>query len=182
MVPEDNITIQPYLHRNSRPAQIVDRADPDLALLRTPSDDGSPSPCVVLGKGLDSYDCRVAGYPRLDGVAPGFEVRAARVHARTDLTSGSPQILVIDPGQIVTGGMSGSPVISTESGTVVAIVRTSKDTQDALGGGAIPVSLAAEAFDQVREVMDGETPAMIPWRNALGPDYWQRLGRSWRIE
>ena len=51
VVPEDNITIQPYLHRNSRPAQIVDRADPDLALLRTPSDDGSPSPCVGLGKG-----------------------------------------------------------------------------------------------------------------------------------
>ena len=28
-------------------------------------------------------------------------------------------------------------MVSTETGTVVAIVRTSKDTQDALGGGAI---------------------------------------------
>ena len=74
-------------------------------------------------------------------------------------------------------------MVSTETGTVVAIVRTSKDTQDALGGGAIPVSLAAEAFpEEVGELLDSEIPAMIQWRDALGRDNWeQRLGRSWSI-
>lgn len=181
VVPEDKVTIQPYL-RKSRPAEVVRRAegDIDLALLRSPPDSDEPSPCVVLGEGVDSYECLVAGYPVLKGTAPGYEPRAIRVHWRTDPATGSPQILVIDPGQIITGGMSGSPVISTATGTVVAIVRTSRDTQDALGGGAIPVSVAAEAFPhEVGGALDGETWAMIRWRNALGRDNWQRLGRSW---
>jgi len=183
VVPEDKVTIQPYL-RKSRPAEVVRRAagDIDLALLRSRPDSDELSPCVVLGEGVDSYECLVAGYPVLEGTAPGYEPRAIRVHWRTDPATGSPQILVIDPGQIVTGGMSGSPVVSTATGTVVAIVRTSRGTQEALGGGAIPVSLATEAFpEEVGGALDGETRAMIRWRNALGRDNWQRLGRSWPI-
>ena len=181
VVETGTVTIQPY-GRKSRPAEVEGRADPDLALLRSAPVDGEPSPCVVLGKGLDSYDCLVAGYPHLDGAAPGCEVRKSGVHPRTDPATGDDRLLVLDPGQNITWGMSGGPVISTGSGTVIAIVRSSKDPKDALGGGAIPVSLAAESFPQVREALDGETPAMIPWRNALGQDKWQLLGRPWRIE
>ena len=180
VVPVENVTIQPYL-RNSRPAVVKGRADPDLALLHSPPDNGGSSPCVILGQGLDSSDCLVACYPSLESAAPGCEVREAKVHPRTDLNTGSPQILVIDPGQNVTWGMSGSPVISTATGTVVAIVRSSRGTEDSLGGGAIPVSLAAEAFLQVREALAGESLAMIRWRDVLGPDNWQRLGKSWPI-
>jgi hypothetical protein len=174
------VTIQPY-RRKSREAAVVRRqADLDLALLRSPLDDGEPSPCVVLGQAVDSYDCLVAGYPALEGADPGSEVRSAGVNLRKS-TSGGDQSLIIGPGQIITWGMSGGPVVSTGSGTVIAIVRTSKDPQDALGGRAIPVSLAAEAFPEVREMLDSEARAMIRWRNVLGPGNWQLLGRSWSI-
>jgi Trypsin-like peptidase domain len=175
----DTVTIQPY-QRECRPAMVDGRAEPDLALLRSPPDGGKPSPCVVLGQALDSYDCLVAGYPRMHGADPGSEVRSGGVHLRKNLTGGD-QSLVIDPGQNITWGMSGGPVISTGSGAVIAIVRTSKDPEDAQGGGAIPISLAVEAFSQVREALGGETRAMIPWRDVLGQENWQLLGRSWDI-
>lgn len=180
---EDTVTIQPH-GRKSRPAQVVRRpkTDLDLALLRSTPDNGGPSPCVVLGDAVDSYDCLIAGYPDLDGFAPGCEVRPGRMHRRTEITTGGDQYQIIDPGQIITYGMSGGPVVSAESGTVIAVVRTSKDAQGALGGGAIPVSLAAEAFsEEVREVLDGETSGMRRWRDALGRDNWRQLGRSWTI-
>lgn len=175
----DTVTIRPF-QREGRSAEVISRAEPDLALLRTPHD-GKPSPCVVLGRGLDSYDCLVAGYPRLDGADPGSEVRSVQVHLRKNV-AGSEQSLIIDPGQIITYGMSGGPVVSTGTGAVVAIVRTSKDPTDALGGSAIPISLAAKAFREVEAVLGNETLVMIPWRDVLGPENWRRLGRSWDIE
>jgi Trypsin-like peptidase domain len=176
----EKVTIQPY-RRKSREAVVRRRrTDLDLALLHSPPDDGEPSPCVVLGQAVDSYDCLVAGYPVLEGAEPGSEVRSAGVELRKSVP-GDDQSLIIGPGQIITWGMSGGPVVSTGSGTVIAIVRTSKDPQDALGGRAVPVSLAAEAFPEVREVLDGETRAMIRWRKVLGPENWQLLGRSWTI-
>jgi hypothetical protein len=134
---EDTVTIRPF-KRECCSAEVISRAEPDLALLHTPHS-GKRSPCVVLGRGLDSYDCLVAGYPRLDGADPGSEVRSVQVHLRKNVTGGD-QSLVIDPGQIVTYGMSGGPVVSTGTGAVIAIVRSSKDPTDALGGSAIPIS------------------------------------------
>jgi hypothetical protein len=176
----ETVTIQPY-RRKSREAVVVQRrADLDLVLLRSLPDDGQPSPCVVLGRAVDSYDCRVAGYPALKGADPGSEVRSAGVELRKSV-SGGDQSLTIAPGQNITFGMSGGPVVSTGSGTVIAIVRTTKDPDGALGGRAILISLAAEAFPEVREMLDSESRAMIRWRNVLGPVNWQLLGRSWSI-
>jgi Trypsin-like peptidase domain len=184
VVPEGcTVTIQPYRHRNGLPAEVRQRPGPDLALLRVTPDNGEPSPCVVLGLGFNSQDdCLAAGYPDLAGAPPGYEARAVKSHWRTEVATGDPQSLVIDPGQNVTYGMSGSPVVSTETGTVVAIVRTSKDPRDALGGSAIPISLAAEALpEEVGKLLETEIPAMKRWRDALGKCNWQRLDRSWDI-
>ncbi len=177
------VTIQPF-GRVCRPATVVQRAaEPktDLALLRSSLGDAEPSPCVVLGTRLDTYDCLVAGYPLGSPEAPGSQVLKVAGHPSTS-PAGVDLILVLGPGQIITWGMSGGPVVNTGSGTVVAIVRTSKDPTNALGGGAIPISLAAREFEQVRVALRKESLAMVPWRDVLGKEIWERqLRRFWHI-
>lgn len=180
VVDGEDVEIQPYRHDRRRPATLVkpDNPEPDLALLHCPLHGAVPSPCVVLGETLDSYDCLVAGYPRGDDGELAAETLRVGVRSRNSPV-GAPLELVLEPGQIITEGMSGGPVVSTATGAVVGIIRTSKNLEDPVGGGAIPISLAAEAFGQVREAQSKETLAMIRWRDILGEDNWRRLGRRW---
>lgn len=177
----EEVAIQPY-QRDCRPATVVkpDNPEHDLALLRSPLKGARPSPCAVLGEMLDSYDCLVAGYPRGDDGRLAARVLRVGVSPRTS-PAGVPLELVLEPGQIITEGMSGGPVVSTETGTVIGVVRTSKNLEDPVGGGAIPISQAAEAFRQVREAQTGESLAMIRWRDILGQEKWARLHRPWAI-
>ena len=176
----ETVEIQP-IGRERRSAEVVSTDGADLALLRSHWDQGEPSPCVVLNPTLDQGDCFVASFPREDGLSPGLEIFDVKAHPRKDLIGGD-QILEIEAGKTITWGMSGGPVVSARSGAVIGIVRSSKDPVDSLGGGAVPISRAAEAFGQIAEVLRKSTLAMVPWRNALGRDNWQRLGRSWNIE
>jgi hypothetical protein len=174
------VEIWPY-ERKRRPAQIIRKSDSDLALLRSLPGNAEPSPCVVLGQISYPGRCFVAGYPRAYGDARGSEVFDVSVYMSKDLMGGD-QTLVIEPGPIITWGMSGGPVVSAYSGAVIGVVRTSKDPQDALGGGAIPISRAAEAFSEVEDALQKPTSAIRAWRDVLGRDNWQRLGMSWNTE
>ena len=168
--------------RPPRAADVI-RTDPrsDLALLSSHQVQGEQPCCVVLDQTLYQGDCFVAGFPREDDQAPGSEVFDVSAHPRQDLEGGD-QVLEIEPGVIITSGMSGGPVVSARSGAVIGIIRTSKDPVRALGGGAIPVSRAVGVFEQVAELLPKSTLAMASWRDALGRDNWQRLGKSWNIE
>src|SRR5215813_9593740 len=75
--------------------------------------------------------------------------------------------------------MSGGPVLNTAAAAVTAVVRSSKDPMGALGGGAIPISKAAEAFGQVKQALNHPPLAVRKWRDALGKEVWQQLGRGW---
>lgn len=176
------VAIQP-VGRQRRPADVIATDASDLALLRSHRVEDGPPACVVLDRTLYQDDCCfVAGFPREEDQQPGLEIFDVQAHSRTDLTGGD-QILQIDAGTIVTWGMSGGPVVSTRSGAVIGIIRTSKDPTDALGGGAIPVSRAAGVFGQVAQIMTESILAMVPWRDALGRDNWQQLGKkSWDTE
>ncbi len=178
---QETVTIKPS-GRPCRPADVIGTDDgADLALLRSHRVQGEQPVCVVLDRTPHHGDCFVAGFPREDDLAPGSVVFDVRVYPRRDLEGGD-QVLEIEPGQIITYGMSGGPVVSVRSGAVIGIIRTSKDPTNALGGGATPVSRAVGAFPQVAAILPTSTLAMVPWRDALGRDNWQRLGKSWNIE
>jgi hypothetical protein len=178
------VTIQLVGRPSRLEAKVIASDTSDLALLRSRRVDDEPPTCVVLGRTLhqDDRDCFVAGFPREEGQPPGLEIFDVQAHPRTDL-GGADQLLQIEAGKIVTWAMSGGPVVSTRSGAVIGIIRTSKDPTDALGGGAIPISRAGAAFGEVAQIMTQTIPAMVPWRNALGRDHWQQLGKqSWDTE
>ena len=168
--------------RPCRPADVIDTNDAaDLALLRSHRVQGERPVCVVLDRTPRQGDCFVAGFPREDDLDPGSEVFDVQVHPRRDLEGGD-QVLEIEPGKTITWGMSGGPVVSVRSGAVIGIIRTSKDPVNALGGGATPVSRAVGAFPLVAEIMPMSTLAMVPWRDAVGHDNWQELGKSCNTE
>jgi len=175
-VPAGDVTIEPG-GRKPREAEVVCRDETaDLMLLRSPAEADDASPCVVLGRDMpEGADCIVAGYPK-GSSGLKLEVVDVPVHWRGDHES-----LVLEPRQIVTWGMSGGPVVSTASGAVVGVVRTSKNAKDARGGEAIPIRRAEMFRREVKEALHGETPCMIRWRDVLGPDNWRRLDRPWDI-
>jgi hypothetical protein len=78
--------------------------------------------------------------------------------------------------------MSGGPVLSLTSGAVVAVTRSSRDTADAKGGSAIPVRLACEAYEDVRQ-FEGDAPvAARPWRDTIGRLNWLSIGQRFEME
>ncbi len=181
VVPGQAVEIWPY-KRERRPVEVIpSKAGSDLALLRSRLGNDGPSPCVVLDRVQYPGRGFVAGYPLARGEAPGSQVFDVSVRPSKD-QSGADQKLVIEAGQIITWRMSGGPVVSAYSGAVIAVIRTSNNPQDALGGGAIPICWAAEAFSEIEDVLQKTTPAMRTWRDVLGRGNWQRLGRSWNTE
>ena len=181
VVKQATVTIKPS-GRPPRPANVIG-TDPgsDLALLSSHQVKGEQPVCVVLDQTPYEGDCFVAGFPHEDDQAPGSEVFNVTAHPRQGL-EGDYQLLQVEAGAVITSGMSGGPVVSVARGAVIGIIRSSKHTVEALGGGAIPVSRAAGAFKQVAELLTKSTLAMTSWRDALGPDEWQRLGKSWNLE
>jgi hypothetical protein len=175
-----HVTIKPN-GRPYRTAEVIGTDGADLALLSTHQVEGEQPVCAVLDQTLHQGPCFVAGFPSEHNVAPGSVVFDVQTYLRKDL-EGGVQILEIAAGKIIGVGMSGGPVVSARSGAVIGIIRTSRNPDDALGGGAIPVSRAAEAFEQVAEILPKSILAMASWRGALGRDNWQRLGKSWNLE
>lgn len=181
------ITIQPYRHQKCRPAEVTyGSGDTDLALLHCPLNGDTASPCVVLGGALDdgTHQYLVAGYPGQACRAPGCQ-SLEPMGSRLQGMHGEDVGLEFDPGKRIMPGWSGSPVASTETGAVTAIIQSVFGAPEAAPGGeAVPVSVAAREFPEVADLLsDPETePGMVKWRDALGPDNWQRLGKRWHAE
>jgi hypothetical protein len=179
---QDEVEVQPYL-RGTRKARVVAREPEtglDLALLEvTPDEKEPPQPCVLLDDRLDEADYYLAGYPREEGQEAGLEVFKLQGHPREDNTTGLLQQLQLEAGRQVTWGLSGGPVLNTAAGAVTAVVRSSKDPSSALGGGAIPISKAAQAFEPVKQALTEPPLAIRKWRDTLGKEAWQQLGRTW---
>ena len=177
----DEVDVTPF-QRKARKARVVARIaedSGDLALLEvTPTEDESPMPCVLLGERLDETDHYVAGYPREDGYEAGLEVYRIEGHPRL-LNTGEWDLLQLEAGKQITWGMSGGPVLSAAAGAVTAVVRFAKDPTGAMGGGAIPISKAVEAFEQVRKAVKEPPMAVRRWRNTIGQELWHQLGRVW---
>ena len=96
-----------------------------------------------------------------------------------EAVDGTAQLLSIEGGKQITFGMSGGPVLSLESGAVTAVTRVSKDPKGILGGSAVPISRGAAALDTVAALLKQPERSIIGWRNVLGRERWQQLGRVW---
>src|SRR5262249_2329670 len=163
---EANVTVEPYT-RKARQAVVVAREPEtglDLALLQVETDPDEPlQPCVLLSGQLGEAEYYLAGYPGEEGQGAGLEVFKLQGHPRIANT-GLVQQLQLEAGKQVTWGMSGGPVLNTTAAAVTAVVRSSKDPMGALGGGAIPISKAAEAFGQVKQALNHPPLAVRKWR------------------
>lgn len=162
----------------ARPAS----AEHDLALLQLEAEDIDPGqPSVALDTALHDTAYSIAGYPREDQLSAGLEVLELQGHPREAVGSGESQLLQLEAGKIVTWGNSGGPALDMSSGAVVGVVRTSKNPMDALGGGAVPLAMACEVFDEVAACIREPPMSVRRWRDALGREQWQALGKVWDL-
>jgi hypothetical protein len=170
------------------PVDVVARdeeTDRELAILAVPAGSVRGESCVVLGRTPHEGGGLMVAFQDEPGTRLGLEPINIRTRPHWDLQN-QVTMLRIEEDRRITPGMSGAPVMSKESGTVVGVVRTTQNPSRALGGGAIPISWAAAASDGevapvLRGLLDSSQQAMIKWRNALGYDNWQSLDRPWDL-
>jgi hypothetical protein len=89
-------------------------------------------------------------------------------------------LLVLEAGgPLITSGLSGGALLSTETGAVVAIAQYAQDTDKDSGGAAIPIERAGREFDEVRRLVGDPPTATRRWRDTLGQPAWEALGKKW---
>ena len=175
------VSVQPF-GREPREGEVVKSSvDADLALVRVPQlPHEDEAPIAVLHLGVDD-DARyyAIGYPRNDVARDaGQEEIAYRGHGRR--LGPTVTLLDLEAGQAsVSPGLSGGPVLSAESGAVVAIVQYRAESTPASGGGAIPIERAAATFPEVAARIVTPPITSRAWREALGREPWNALGHSW---
>jgi Trypsin-like peptidase domain len=169
------VKVKPY-EREERGGTVVEfegGVDVDLALVKVDRLPGEPPrPAVVLDDHLDDNVTYYAvGWPKGDILgAEGIEELRYNGHKKGD------SLLILDAGQAnVTEGLSGGAVLSSVTGAVVALVQYSKERDNNLGGGAIPVARAAECFDRIRSVVEKPPLVTRRWKAGLGLDGWNAL-------
>lgn len=178
----DEVVVTPLASGKPCNGRVVDRdQSKDLALIQIEhSPDIEAQSAVTLHRGMEGGVYLAAGYPKFElDPRPGFEMIRYEGHTRSDFEDKSDLVLIYDAGKQVTSGMSGGPVLNTATGAVVAVTRFANDLRFALGGGAIPITIAADSFEEVRRCLDQPPTATRRWRDALGPDGWTRLGYTW---
>jgi S1-C subfamily serine protease len=183
---DDEVEVAPFM-RPSRPGKVSEivegQEEFDLALIEVEAhEDEDPFPAVALDKAMgDHIDYYAAGFPKNPiGGQVGFEEIVFRAHrSRVGETA---NMLLFEAGQAaVTRGLSGGPVMHSETGAVVALVQYSNNPTGDSGGGAIPITRAAQHFERVKRALDPDLPpvAAARWRDALGREYWEGLGKPW---
>jgi hypothetical protein len=155
-------------------------AEGDIALVAVDPDPGDDEPqcAVLLDVKATEGPYHAAGFPKDDMVEVGLQVIRYTGYPRHSPETGNLVAVTLTDSQ-VTFGMSGGPVLDHRTGAVVAVVRYSKDPNSVLGGGAIPISFIAQAFDEVRERLEAPPAATGLWRDAVPPEAWLELGRAW---
>ena len=184
------VEIKPFGSSQTLQADVLPGALPvdagDIALLRVKNPD--PKQYAVLLHMLTpadftvSRDVVLAGYPRDPQQKPGeYERVPVSVHPRLADQQTLAGIIVEGPADVA-AGLSGSPALDVETGTVVGITRYRKglQTMPGTGGGVIPIALAVAAFPQVRGAYDRPPEAARQWWSERGDDELRAIGRERR--
>jgi hypothetical protein len=181
----ESLRLHPF-KRQPRSGIIIDviaQRSIDLALVKVDKVEGeSPQPAVVLDRGIvDNVDYFAVGYPSEQVVGvPGLEEISYRGNARIAEDGSTPILLVLQAGgALIKPGLSGGPVMNTDTGAVVGLVQYTQDPNNPTGGAAIPIGRAASDFAEVRRCLDKPPVATARWRDILGPAAWRQLGKSW---
>lgn len=137
----------------------------DLAWLKLPT---APIdvPVVLLfrdashGDELSSYSYPVS---KPEGVPATFEIEG--------FAGGLHPLIKFKEGQ-VQPGMSGAPLLNLRTGAVCAIMRRTRDEQQALGGYGIPVEAISQCsfYPELQRHLASADRAQSPWRDGLTKD------------
>lgn len=152
------------------PAQIHEFRDasyPDLALLQAKVPD---HPCVLLHGGAEPHHQLYSyGYAR-------NESQGASTTFNSEGWAGSQQeFLKFKAGQ-VSPGMSGSPVLNEQTGSVCAIIQFTYDSYAALGGKAILTKIIFQEFKGLEAQQRQFHQQDRRWANCLTAQQRQKLG------
>jgi hypothetical protein len=149
---------------------------PDIAILRIA--EGAAESCVMLDA------CEIPDGAAL--MSGGYPAKAVLDYQAQRFTAGFPAHgkgqateLRIE-GDVVIGGMSGSPVVSLQSGLVVGILRITKGSGAALGGFS---TMLADVLDQVpllQPLVDRPPAAAREWIKTVGATTLKEAGRDWK--
>ncbi len=179
----EEVGVQPYA-RESRPGTVIRRLKEtavDLALIETAtSTDEPPQPSVLLDHRLsNSIDYYAVGYPQEKlRRRSGIEEINVTGHRRDPADGGEVEFLMLDPGRgSIKRGLSGGGVLNSRTGAVAALVQYAEDETGTEGGAAIPVARAAEHLPQVAELLEAPPGSTRRWRESLGEEGWQELGK-----
>jgi trypsin-like peptidase len=179
----DSVCVTPF-KRRKRGGQIIGvHPDVDLALVRVDLfKDEALLDAAVVGRSLAS---NVTYTAVVYGTEPtgksGFQSHEYFGGPQQSGRSGEDEFLLLEAGgPRIVGGMSGSGLLSSASGAIVAIMQSTYDPEQNSGGAAIPIGRAAQFFPEVKRCV--ETPPIAAthrWRELLGQDLWIGLGHTW---
>ncbi|HYT28183.1 MAG TPA: trypsin-like peptidase domain-containing protein [Ktedonobacteraceae bacterium] len=143
---------------------------PDLALLQAPISD---HPYVLLHGGAEPFS-ELYSYGYADTESQG----ASTTFACEGWAGDQHELLKFKEGQ-VRPGMSGSPVLNRQTGSVCGIVQTTRDRTNALGGKAMLTKVVLREFPELEEKQRQFHQQDRRWANALTPQQRQQLHLSW---
>jgi Trypsin-like peptidase domain len=194
----DTVNVTPYMRhtRTGRVDQIRLASDGDMALIKLDesddvdeSNDGEgPQPVALIDVNADRGPYHVAGFPADEMSFAGFSADEMSRHGVEVIPyDGTPRrlqrsgalVAIQLRGNQVTYGMSGGPVLNDRTGAVVGLVRYTRDPDSVLGGGAIPIALVAQVFNDVEKAVKSPPPATGLWREAVPSPTWRAVGRYW---
>lgn len=133
----------------------------DLALLTCATPPPPPLPAVALDPSFQPLDrLYVYGYP--SEFPKGASVTAECEGSAEDE---GLSLIKFKAGQFQPG-ISGSPVLNLRSGQVCGVVKFTRDRSSDLGGGAIPIALALEAFPFLAALQQAFHQADRRWATA----------------
>ena len=176
----DKVDVWPY-QRKERTGEIIgirDSKTDDMALVRVERlEHESPQPAVALSTEIrDGTEFIATGYPKgvFDNGA-GLQEKPYKGNARLANDGTLVERLVFHAGgDRIVSGQSGGPVLSVETGAVVALMQYANE--DEQGGGGVPIDRVQLEFDDVRRYLEEPPVAVRRWRDTLRREGWEKLG------
>jgi Trypsin-like peptidase domain len=149
---------------------------PDIAILSIT--DGASDCCVIL-----DADQVVDGTPLMTGGYPAKALIPFQTHRFTAGFPGHGEGEVRElriEGDMVTGGMSGSPIVSAQSGLVIGVLRISKGDNSRLGGFGTMFADVTAKLRGLQPLVDRPAAAAGQWLRTVGATNLKEAGRDWK--
>lgn len=147
---------------------------PDVAILDVPAADAR---CVVMDSEPVAYGTRLltAGYPAKAIVS--YQAQHFKAGEFGADRAGHPLLRIT--GDVIVGGMSGSPVVNMDSGLVCGILNVTKSSTAGLGGFAIMFSDFVAQWPDLDRLADQPPEAARDWVRIFTATQLKNAGRRY---